>query len=68
MRVIPFHRRSYWQQHILNNAYQAEVLSDVSQQYWVEALKQPFCIQFSTEEETFLAEATEALGQCVRTI
>jgi glutathionylspermidine synthase len=62
MRVIPFQRRSHWQQHILNNAYQAEVLSDASQQYWVEALKQPFCIQFSTEEETFLAEATEVLG------
>jgi glutathionylspermidine synthase len=63
MRVIPINRRSHWQQHILNNAYQAEVLSDATQKYWVEALPQPFCIQFSTEEETILAQATEALGR-----
>ena len=42
MRVIPFKRRSHWQQHILNNAYQSEVLSDADQKYWVEALHQPF--------------------------
>ena len=63
MRAIPFKRRSHWQQHILNNAYQAEVLSDADQKYWVEALRQPFYIQFSTEEETVLAQATETLGK-----
>jgi glutathionylspermidine synthase len=63
MRAIPVNRRHYWQQHILNNAYQAEVLSDASQQYWIEALRQPFCVQFSTAEETLLAQATETLGR-----
>ncbi|CCI28988.1 conserved hypothetical protein [Microcystis aeruginosa PCC 9809] len=63
MRVIPFPRRPYWQQHIRHHAYQAEVLSDASQGYWVEALKQPFYLQFSTEEETRLAAATETLGK-----
>jgi glutathionylspermidine synthase len=63
MRVIPFSRRPHWQQHICDHAYQAEVLSDESQGYWVEALKQPFYIQFSPAEETRLAEATETLGQ-----
>ncbi len=63
MRFIPFKRRFHWQQHILNNAYQAEVLSDIQQQYWVEALPKPFYIQFSTQEETILAQATESLGR-----
>ena len=63
MRAIPFKRRSHWEQHIINNAYQAEVLSDADQKYWVEALRQPFYVQFSTEEETILAQATETLGK-----
>ncbi len=63
MRAIPVHRRSDWQEHIRHHAYQTEVLSDARQNYWVEALKQPFCIQFSSQEETTLAIATEALGK-----
>lgn len=62
MRVVPFKRRPHWQQHIRDNAYQADVLSDARQQYWVEALQQPFYIQFSRTEERLLAEATESLG------
>ncbi|MEB3229250.1 MAG: glutathionylspermidine synthase family protein, partial [Synechocystis sp.] len=47
-------------------AYQADVLSDPAQQYWVEALPQPFAIQFTPAEETAIADATEALwAMCV---
>lgn len=63
MRSRSFKRRPHWQQHILDNAYQAEVLSDIQQKYWVEALPKPFYIQFSTQEETLLAQATETLGK-----
>jgi glutathionylspermidine synthase len=63
MRAIPIIRRPNWQQHIQENAYQADVLSDVEQQYWVEALPQPFAIQFTPPEEAALAAATEALWE-----
>ena len=66
MRPLKIIRRSHWQRHIRENAYQADVLSDAQQKYWVEALPQPFAIQFDTREETALAEATESLWEmCV---
>ena len=66
MKGIKVVRRRNWQQHIQDNAYQADVLSDRSQQYWIEALSQPFAIQFTTVEETAIATATEALAEmCV---
>ena len=66
MQPIKISRRPRWRQHIQANAYQADVLSDLAQQYWVEALPQPFAIQFSPAEETAIAEATEALWEmCV---
>ncbi|MEO1341920.1 MAG: glutathionylspermidine synthase family protein [Cyanobacteria bacterium J06635_13] len=63
MKGIKIVRRRNWQQHIRDNAYQADVLSDRNQQYWVEALSQPFAVQFTTAEETAIATATEALGE-----
>jgi glutathionylspermidine synthase len=66
MKAIKIIRRPNWQQHVRNNAYQADVLSDAKQKYWVEALPQPFAIQFDTREETAIAEATEKLWElCV---
>jgi glutathionylspermidine synthase len=66
MQPIKISRRPRWRQHIQDNAYQADVLSDLGQQYWVEALPQPFAIQFTPTEETVIAEATEALwAMCV---
>jgi glutathionylspermidine synthase len=62
MRAIPFKARRHWQRHVMDNAYQAEVLADKSQQYWVEALANPFYVQFSSDEEQKIADATEALG------
>ncbi len=48
------------------HAYQADVLSDPQQKYWIEALPEPFAIQFKTEEETAIAHATETLWEiCV---
>ncbi len=61
MRARKIARRPQWQQHIRENAYQAEVLSDAEQQYWVESLPQPFAIQFDRDEETAISEATESL-------
>jgi glutathionylspermidine synthase len=66
MQPIKVIRRPRWQQHIRENAYQADVLSDPTQKYWVEALPQPFAIQFQTQEETAIATATEKLWEmCV---
>lgn len=66
MRTLKINRRLNWQHHIRENAYQADVLSDAKQKYWVEALLQPFAVQFDTKEETAIAEATEALWEmCV---
>jgi glutathionylspermidine synthase len=66
MRPIEIARRPNWQRHIRENAYQAEVLSDAEQKYWVEALPQPFAIQFDFDEETAIAQATELLwAMCV---
>jgi glutathionylspermidine synthase len=61
MQPIEISRRPYWQRHIEENAYQADVLSDAQQQYWVESLPRPFAIQFNRQEETAIAEATEAI-------
>ena len=61
MKAMKISRRPNWQKHIQNNAYQADVLSDRQQKYWVEALPQPFAIQFSVEEEDAIVEATECL-------
>ena len=66
MKPIKITRRRNWQRHIQDNAYQADVLSDATQKYWVEALPQPFAIQFDTQEEKAIATATEALWEmCV---
>lgn len=66
MRAIKISRRPRWKQHIRENAYQADVLSDAKQKYWVEALPQPFAIQFDTREEEAIADATESLWEmCV---
>ena len=63
MKGIKVVRRRNWQQHIQDNAYQADVLSDRHQEYWIEALSQPFAIQFTTAEESEIATATEALAE-----
>lgn len=66
MRVINIAKRRNWKNHIRENAYQADVLSDARQKYWVEALDNPFAIQFDTVEESAIADATEALWEmCV---
>ncbi|WP_310482494.1 glutathionylspermidine synthase family protein [Chamaesiphon sp. VAR_48_metabat_403] len=66
MRPIKIARRSNWQHHIKENAYQADVLSDAQQKYWVEALPQPFAIEFDCQEETAISEATDAIwAMCV---
>jgi glutathionylspermidine synthase len=66
MKPIEIIRRPNWQRHIQANAYQADVLSDAQQKYWVEALPQPFAIQFDCQEETAISEATEAIWEmCV---
>jgi glutathionylspermidine synthase len=61
MKPIEIIRRPNWQQHIQANAYQADVLSDAQQKYWVESLPQPFAIEFDSAEETAIAQATESL-------
>lgn len=63
MKPFKLTRRSQWQQHIRDHAYQANALSDRQQKYWVEALPQPFAIVFDTHESTAIAEATEQLWQ-----
>jgi glutathionylspermidine synthase len=66
MKPIKILRRPNWQHHIRENAYQADVLSDAEQKYWVEALPQPFAIQFDSQEEQAIARATESLwAMCV---
>jgi glutathionylspermidine synthase len=66
VKPINILRRPHWQRHIQDNAYQADVLSDPQQKYWVEALPQPFAIQFDCQEETAIAQATESLwAMCV---
>ncbi|MEL6927634.1 MAG: glutathionylspermidine synthase family protein, partial [Cyanobacteria bacterium J06600_6] len=66
MKGIKVARRRNWQQHVRDNAYQADVLSDLSQEYWIEAISQPFAVQFSKAEEKAIVNATEALGEmCV---
>jgi glutathionylspermidine synthase len=66
MKPIKIIRRPNWQRHIEENAYQADVLSDPKQKYWVESLAQPFAIQFDCQEETAISEATEAIwAMCV---
>ncbi len=67
MQPIKISRRPNWQRHIQENAYQADVLSDAQQKYWVEALPQPFAIQFDCREEEAIAQATESLWEmCVK--
>jgi glutathionylspermidine synthase len=61
MKPIKIIRRPDWQRHIQENAYQADVLSDAQQKYWVEALPQPFAIEFDCSEETAIAQATESI-------
>ncbi|MFM2431255.1 MAG: hypothetical protein RLZZ511_2468 [Cyanobacteriota bacterium] len=66
MQPIRIIQRPNWQEHIRANAYQADVLSDREQKYWVEALAEPFAIQFSRAEEAAIADATEKLWEmCV---
>jgi glutathionylspermidine synthase len=67
MQPIKISRRPNWQRHIQENAYQADVLSDAQQKYWVEALPQPFAIQFDCQEESAIATATESLWEmCIK--
>ena len=63
MKPIKILRRPYWQQHIRENSYQADVLSNAQQKYWVESLPQPFAIQLDCSEETAIAQATEQLWE-----
>mgnify|MGYP006275029139 CR=1 FL=1 len=63
MKAIPFEKRKNWQLHIRENAYQADVLSDESQKYWVESLEKPFYIKLTNLEEEKLAHATAKLGE-----
>ncbi len=66
MKPLKIVRRRHWQRHIQENAYQADVLSDPKQKYWVEALSEPFVIQLDTDEERAIIEATESLWEmCV---
>jgi len=66
LKAIKIIRRPHWQRHIKDNAYQANVLSDRSEKYWVESLPQPFAVQFTTTEETAIATATEDIwSMCV---
>jgi glutathionylspermidine synthase len=66
MQPIKIIRRPNWQRHIQEHAYQADVLSDPQQKYWVESLSQPFAIQFDCQEETAISQATESLWEmCV---
>ncbi len=66
MRPVYFERRHNWQRHVQANSYQADVLSDPSKRYWVEALEKPFYLELFPEEEVQISEATEALGKmCV---
>ena len=66
MKPIKIIRRPHWQRHIAENAYQVDALSDANQKYWVEALPQPFAIQFNCQEETAISDATEAIWEmCV---
>jgi glutathionylspermidine synthase len=66
MKALKVLRRSYWQRHIRENSYQADVLSDAKQKYWIEALPQPFVIQFDTCEEKAITQATEQLwAMCI---
>jgi glutathionylspermidine synthase len=66
MQAIKVIQRPRWQAHIREHAYQADVLSDPAQKYWIEALPEPFAIQFRTDEETAIATATEKLWEmCV---
>ncbi len=66
MKPLKIVRRRNWQRHIQENAYQADVLSNAKQKYWVEALLEPFAIQLDTREERAIAQATESLWEmCV---
>ena len=66
MKALKLVCRPDWQAHIRENAYQSDVLSDAQQQYWVEALPQPFAIQFKPAEAAAIATATERLwNMCV---
>jgi glutathionylspermidine synthase len=66
MKPIRIIQRPNWQAHIRAHAYQADVLSDREQTYWVEALPEPFALQFSRAEEAAIAQATETLWElCV---
>jgi glutathionylspermidine synthase len=66
MKALKVIRRPRWQEHVRENAYQADVLSDAQQKYWIEALDQPFAIQLDSDEESAIADATEDLWQmCV---
>jgi glutathionylspermidine synthase len=63
LQAIKVVRRSNWQRHVQENAYQVDALCDRSLNYWIESLPQPFAIQFTTTEELAIATATEALSQ-----
>jgi len=63
MRAIEVSKRKNWRNHIKDNAYQCDVLSDPSQEYWIEALDTPFAIQFDTEEEENISDATESISE-----
>ncbi len=66
MHPLKVIRRPRWQQHVAENAYQAAVLGDAAQRYWVESLPQPFAIQLTSEEVEAIAKATESLWEmCV---
>ncbi|NJN29271.1 MAG: glutathionylspermidine synthase family protein [Synechococcales cyanobacterium RM1_1_8] len=63
MRPIEIKRRRHWQQHIRDNAYQVEALTNQTIGYWTEALAVPYAIQLSEGEEEALSKATEALWE-----
>ncbi len=63
MKPFEIKRRRHWQQHIRDNAYQVDALSDQKIRYWTEALDYPYAIQFSEGEEEALITATEALWE-----
>ncbi|HEY9626336.1 MAG TPA: glutathionylspermidine synthase family protein [Coleofasciculaceae cyanobacterium] len=66
MNPFLFQRRRNWQYHVLQHAYQCKPLADANQRYWAEALRSPFGVIISRQEEAKIWDATEALWDMCR--
>ena len=69
MRPIKISRRPRWRQHIQENAYQADVLSDPSEEYWVEAKRSsnPLLYNSALQKLLPLPKPPKQCGKCVWT-